>query len=364
MLNIIKKFDIMFMVAVIVFIVIIFIACIKRFISKCRCRPETSINTVTNDSSIFRSDIKILEENDKHIDDDDHLSFDDGDDEDYYKLYMKYKQKCIDFKKSNIILKKESNNLKQIIIESEKKKELMKTLIRKLDSKLKRKNTIIADFEGKILHIDKDKAIITELTATIHDLRHKIHICEKTHNQSDLHIKIKSLYRSMRSIFLVCMQFNNDDSMKFNDDISIDNPICHDIEQDEPLKVLTYTEKMITLIIKNSRSDMSHIKSHDDISPNNIINSDNNNNSIIVKSECENCDNMKSNIKNMDKNLKMLQHEVVKSHNTELFVNNIEYLLSMYRDDMMDDIVKDTDNYTIRHESILKSVGTCFKKWC
>jgi hypothetical protein len=340
---------------------------------------EKKLQRVDTESLITNFDLNILEPSvigsftDEYknnlIDEDlEAPSLDDDDDGDHYKMYIKYKRKCIDFQKSNNLLKKEVIRMKKNIGESDTKKETMKDLIRKLHLKLKQKNSKISELEDKTMVVDRDKMLIQELSSTVSDLRNKLDHIESSQAHLDVIIKIKSMYRAIRTMFL--------SSMRFNDEISMDNPVCQDIEHNDPIKTLSYIEKMLLIIIKNSKSDnkyddncsvetYKHNKNQKEYAR--VVSDNNDLTNIGVNTEssiiCNKCDDMKSRLKKLVKTVKVLQKEVTKSQKTESFVNNIECLLSMYNDDK-NATVRNTGDPKLKYDSILKSVGNCFKKWC
>lgn len=437
MINLVQKLELMLMISVIILIVFGFITFMKRFFPGTDKNRQLSTKNIyeksNNDknsevigkvsallgpsaksklgidvdmhkpiifkeedkndteSTMFKIDPKILEasrydvsldfQTDEAIDH--QPSLDGEDDEDHYKMYIKYKRKCTEFQKSNTLLKKEMMRMKKIITDSDAKKDTMKDLIRKLDLKLKQKSSKIVELEEKTNSIDRDKGLISELSSTVSDLRNKLITLETSQAQLDVIIKIKSMYRTIRTMFL--------SSMRFNDEVSMDNPICQDIEHDDPIKILSYIEKMMHIIIKNSKTDHKYddncsletfkynqkecvsdcqsvlriVVDNNDIDGNIQESGDQNDIELTTKhtNTCIKCDDMKSRLKKLVKTIKVLQKEVIKAQRTETFVNNIECLLSMYSDDKNENIKSITDPRT-KHDFILKAVGNCFKKWC
>jgi hypothetical protein len=64
---------------------------------------------------------------------------------DYQSMFTKYHDRYKDLKKTNKILNDDVTILKQQIIQLQNKQNMMKDIIRKLDTKLKHKNEVIAD---------------------------------------------------------------------------------------------------------------------------------------------------------------------------------------------------------------------------
>ena len=91
---------------------------------------ERKLQRIDTESLMTNFDLNILEpsvigsfadENKNNVTDEDleAPSLDDDDDGDHYKMYIKYKRKCIDFQKSNNLLKKEVIRMKKNIGEYE-----------------------------------------------------------------------------------------------------------------------------------------------------------------------------------------------------------------------------------------------------
>lgn len=351
MIDIIQKLEQMIMISAIILIVLGVVTFVKQIFLSAKdnsipriknnntSEKDNKFNTkqkkIDTESSMARIDLKIL---------DNLQTLSDSDDDDYYKMFIKYKRKCTDFQKINILHKKEISRLKKTIINSDAKKEAMKDLIRKLDLKLKQKNNNISELQNKLSCVKSSNAIVDVIT------------------------KIKSMYRVIQTIFL--------SSMRFNDEISINNPICQDVELDDPMKILAYIEKMLFIIIKNSKYDHNYDENcsvatytynqkdfatdyqsvlgiTDYYEPSNLN----------PENICTKCDDTKLRLKKLVNMIKILQKEITESQKTETFVNNIESLLSMYSEDKIENIRNVSDSKS-KHDFILTLVGNCLKKWC
>ncbi|VBB18524.1 hypothetical protein YASMINEVIRUS_987 [Yasminevirus sp. GU-2018] len=334
----------------------------------------------------------------------------DGDD--YMLLYKKYKRKCIELQTSNNSLRADAHAVKRQNEEFNKKKDMMKDLIRKLDNKLKQKNKTIEDLEQKLLTTSNEaSANKTE----VDELRGKVRSIEASQQQnsttrSDLSSKVRNLYRSVRTIFL--------SSMKFNEEVSVDNPVCQNVEDDEPVKVVSAIEKMVLLIVRTYKAECdkrsnssrcSHCSSYHDRdhkhdncdkctkhgehesyehdhneSTDDGCKNDRDQNTLIKLveeacskgrgvdekhcndcKECTNCEDLKVKLKRTVKTIKILQKEVVKCQKMDQFMSNVEYMLSIYCDDKNDlTIIRCTEDLKTRHDLILRVLSNCFKKWC
>jgi hypothetical protein len=150
----------------------------------------------------------------------------------YMCLYTKYKRHCVDLLNANKKLQAEIACANQQCEKSNIKKEKLKDLIRKMDAKLKQKTHIVTDLEGKLLSVSNENSNNQYQVEELRTMRTKMNELE-----TKLNVRIKNLYRSVRTII-------TDNTNNTNNDIQI----RQNVENDDPIKIISAIEKMISYI--------------------------------------------------------------------------------------------------------------------